>query len=170
MAKANSSRSLDGAIIAPYPQIPGQSGIAEYTGWNYGVTASPAAFTGGTANSRGDYDGTGMPLTLFTVTGVCLVKLFAICTVSLTGATATIEVGVAGNTAGLIAQTTATDLLAGEIWLDASPTTMVESSVNVVEKIVAKNIIETLGTANVTAGNMIYYCYWYPLSADGLVA
>ena len=46
--------------------------------------------------------------TLFTVTGVIGVRVFAVCGVNLTGS-GTLEVGIAGNTAALIAQTTVTD-------------------------------------------------------------
>ena len=52
---------------------------------------------------------------LFTVTGTVALRIFAVCSTDLAGAGATIEVGVAGSTAGLIAQTTATDIDEDEI-------------------------------------------------------
>jgi len=51
---------------------------------------------------------------LFTVTGVVNVRLFAVCSTSLTGS-GTIEAGIAGATASLIAQTTGTDIDENEI-------------------------------------------------------
>jgi len=81
-------------------------------GWR--VATKTATFAGGTLNARGDIDGTGNPATLFTVTGTVLAVVFGHCTTNLDGATATLEVGVASNTAAIIAQTTATDIDAGE--------------------------------------------------------
>ena len=57
----------------------------------------PPAFTGATDDTRGNDGGTNDPYTLFNVTGDVLVRMFGVCTVSLTGASATISVGVAGN-------------------------------------------------------------------------
>ena len=79
------------------------------------VTATPGAFVGGTADARGDHDGTSDPTTLFTVTGDVLVRIYGVCTTTLVGA-ATIEVGVTGNTAELLAQVAnATTIAAGDI-------------------------------------------------------
>lgn len=137
--------------------------------WMMPLKSAPTAFAGGTSNARGDNDGTSDPLTLFTVTGVVAVKLFGVCTTNLAGATATLEVGTALSTAGLIAQTTATDIDANEIWHDATPDASVELSSVATEKIVTQNIIETVGTADITSGNIYYICSWYPLSPDGEV-
>jgi len=32
-----------------------------------------------------------------------------------------------------------------------------------------QDIIETIGAADITAGALTYYCFWRPLSDDGLV-
>lgn len=107
--------------------------------------------------------------TLFTVTGNCLVNVFGICDTSLEGANATIEVGVTGNTAGLIAQTTATDLDDGDIWIDASPAVGVEALPT--PKILndGADIILTIATADVTAGVVDFYCLFRPLSSGAKV-
>lgn len=131
------------------------------------VATKSVVFAGGTTNNMGDYDGTGNPYTLFTVTGTILLRLLAKCTVNLDGASATLEVGTALTTAGLIAQTTATNIDANEIWHDATPDASVELSSVLTEKIVAQNVIQTVGTANITAGAITYTAFWYPLSADG---
>lgn len=112
---------------------------------------------------------------LFTVTGDVELEIFGICKDAFTtaGGAATIEVGVSGNTAVLIAQATATDLIANEIWHDATPTTTVEQ-VDVVggrRFIVSggQNVILTIATADTTAGDCTFYCRWRPLSSDGAV-
>ena len=113
-------------------------------------------------------------LTMFTVTGVVEVVVYGVCTTGLTsGGAATVELGVAGNTAVLIALTTATDLIANEIWQDATPTTTVEQiSVDTTRKFVVTNgqdIILTIATAALTAGIVDFYLWWRPVSTDGLV-
>lgn len=135
------------------------------------VKAEPGAFIGGTAQARGDQDGASNPTTLYTVTGDVVVRVFGVCTTDLAGATATLEVGVAGNTASLIAQTTATDIDAGELWHDASPDSGVEA-VSVAPAFFIANgadIIETVGTANITSGALYYICLWRPVSPNGNV-
>lgn len=126
-------------------------------------------FAGGTTNDPGDYDGTGNPATLFTVTGTVKMKLFGICSVDLVGASATVSVGTALSNAGLIASTTATNIDANEIWHDNSPDASVELSTILTEKIVSQNVIQTVGTANITAGSITYYCLWKPLSPNSSV-
>ena len=75
--------------------------------------------------------------------------------------------GVASNTAALIAQTTATDLDASEFWQDATPELGVSPSI--VDKCITGDIIITVGTAAVTAG-VIKICFYYrPLTADGYI-
>lgn len=119
------------------------------------------------------FDGTTVgaqgALTVFTVTGAVLItELVARCKTLLAGASATIELGVAGNTAALIAQTTATDIDAGEFWQDSSPEAGVSPAVTM--KAVTGNIIATIGTADITSGVLEITAYWKPLSADGNLA
>lgn len=136
------------------------------------VKAAPSAFTGATENSRGDQSGTSSPLTLFTVTGEVQVRIFGVCTTSLTSSgAANIEVGVTGNTASLIAQTTATDIDANDVWNDASPTVGVDTLANITGPHVIINgldIIETI-SADVQTGQIYYICLWQALSPDGKV-
>jgi hypothetical protein len=126
-------------------------------------------FAGGTTNDPGDFDGTGNPATLFTVTGTVLMKLFATCDTNLAGASATIAVGTALSTTGLIASTTAANIAANEIWHDATPDASIELSTIATEKIVKQNVIQTVGTANITSGVLTYHCIWKPISLDGNV-
>lgn len=124
-------------------------------------------FAGGTANDPGDYDGTGNPATLFTVTGVVEMRIIGKCTTELAGASATLEVGTATDTDALIATTTGTDIDANELWNDASPTDSVEALQTALT--VSQNVIQTAGVANITAGVIVYFVQWRAISADGLV-
>jgi len=103
--------------------------------------------------------------TLFTVTGNVLVSVFGICDTNIAGA-GTMEVGVAGNTAGLIAQIAdATDLDDGDIWVDATPGVGVEALPTVKVLNDGADIILTIGTTDLTAGVVDFYCLWRPLSS-----
>lgn len=105
--------------------------------------------------------------TLFTVTGLVAVQVFAVASgVDLTG-TGTLEVGIAGNTASITAQTAATAIDVGEIWYGANPPTVGVLPAQLI--LSGTNIIQTIATATVTAGTLTYYCLWAPISADGLV-
>ena len=131
-----------------------------------------SAFTGGTSNAHGDHDGTGDPYSLFTVTGDVVVKaVVGICNVSLEGA-GTLEVGVAGNTAKLLAQIANTTTLDdGDVWTDAGTEAGVDiaaaGSLFFIND--GADIIETAGTANITAGQIDYYCIWAPLEEGASV-
>jgi len=112
---------------------------------------------------------------LFTVTGDVEIELFGVAKNSFTsGGAATIEVGVSGNTAVLIAQSTATDVLINELWFDATPITTIESINTVTSRrfVVSggQDIVLTIATADLTAGDCTFYCRWRPLSSDGAVA
>ena len=126
-------------------------------------------FDGGTTNDPGDQDGTGNPTTLFTVTGPVLMKCIAFCSDALVGASATIRVGTAISNTGLIASTTAANLIANEIWHDATPDASIELASVATTKIVNQDVILTVGTANITAGEMTVYCSWFPLHNDAKV-
>lgn len=141
----------------------------DWSDWQYVKTTT--TFTGGTANSTGDFDGTGNPFTIATVTGSVLVKVMAVCTTNLAGATATLEVGIAGDTAEIIAQSTATDIDAGELWHDATPDSGIETSSVIAEKIIVNgaDIIGTVGTANITSGVIDFYIFWKPLAEGSSV-
>lgn len=124
-----------------------------------GLTASKAiTYVAGTTGATG-------ATTLFTVTGVVALRILAVCSSDLlSGGAATIEVGLSGNTAALIAQSTATAIDTGEIWVDATPAT---AEALPAQQIVAANIIQTIGTTTITGGVLTYYCLWAPISSDG---
>lgn len=150
----------------------GSSAPISFDIWPFVEKVAPTAFLGGTTNARGDDAGTSDPFTLFNVTGDVIVSIFGVCTVDLVSAGGgTLEVGVTGNTAGLIAQTTATAIDLNEVWRHGTPALGVEEIGNFVQKVIVNglDIIESVGTADITAGNIYYICGWYPLSYDGSV-
>lgn len=107
--------------------------------------------------------------TLFTVTGDVAVRVFAKCTSDLTsGGVATIEVGIAGNTAALIPLTTATGIDAGEIWIDTAAAT-VEALPALQILVGGTDISQKITDATITGGVLTYYCLWFPISSDGNV-
>ena len=123
----------------------------------------------------GDDAGSQGAFTIFTITGDVLLQVFGICDVAVaSGGTPTLELGVPGNTAVLIAQIVdATDLIANEIWIDATPSTTVEQiDVTGAREFVVANgqdAIMTLGGADLSAGDIDFYGLWTPLSPGGLV-
>jgi len=130
------------------------------------LVSKTITFAGGTTNAIGNHDGTGDPFTIFEVEGTVALKVLAICTTSLEGASATLRVGTALSDAGLIASTTATDIDANEIWHDATPDASVEATSVLTEKIVSQDVIGTVGTANITSGVITFTAIWKPL-VDG---
>jgi len=126
-----------------------------------GLTSSKAiTYIAGTTGAVG-------PTTLFTVTGAVSVRIFAVTSgTDLTG-TGTLEVGISGNTAALIALTSATAIDVGEIWATTSPATVL--ALPAIFIISGTNIIQTIATSTVTAGTLTYYCLWAPISSDGSV-
>lgn len=119
------------------------------------IAMAAAALTGGMTPTT----------TLFTVRGVVLCKIFAKCTESLAGATATVQAGTATDTDQAIQITTATDIDANELWYS----TAVELTEVLWTNLFAEDIIQTVATAAITDGTLVYYCVWSPVSADGAV-
>lgn len=159
-------------MIDEYTEFPKDADGHPLADTDWGFRAEKdITFDGGTENAVGDHDGSGDPFDIFTVTGTVLIRIFGVCETNLAGSSATLEVGISGDTASLIAQTTGTDIDAGEIWHDASPDSAVEASTVASEYILANgaDVIGTVGTANLTAGKIKFIATWYPLSDDGKV-
>lgn len=103
-----------------------------------------------------------------TMTGAIFVQeCAAVCTTDLTGASATIELGVASDTACLIAQTTATNIDANMCWAGSTPD---EGMSTVVNQAVKGDLIFTVGTAAITAGVITLTIYYKPLTFDGFLS
>ena len=106
--------------------------------------------------------------TVFTVTGDVIVTVWGQCKTDIVGA-GTMEMGIAGNTAAIIAQiANATTLDNGENWVDATPETVSTLPGTFILNNGA-NIILTIGTADLTAGVVDFACLWRPISSTGLV-
>lgn len=156
------------------PRILDENGIPYQGEDSWSVEKSvPKAFAGGTPGERGEEAGAADPLTLYTVTGDVLVRIWGVCTAALAGATGTVSVGVNGNVAVLIALTTGTDIDANEIWLGAAPSAVGVDALGDVPaaQIIANSldIKENIATADITSGQIYYICLWRPLSSDGKV-
>jgi hypothetical protein len=115
---------------------------------------------------------------IFTVTGAVKVKLYAICTTGLTPAVAgaTVSLGIVGTVAQFIAATLAADFAAGEIWFDATPTTVVELDSAVSAGIMAKTVIGDgadividVAVQAITSGVIEFLVEWEPITTDGNV-
>jgi hypothetical protein len=76
--------------------------------------------------------------------------------------------GISGNTAALLAQSTATNIDTGEVWVDTGPAT-IEAVPG--DKILTNgtDIIQTIATADITDGTLTYYCLWVPLTTGASV-
>lgn len=105
---------------------------------------------------------------VFNVTGAILCKgIAAVCKVDLAGATATVEVGTASDTDGLIAQATATGIDAPKVYVSASPSNLPTLALAAVDKIVSEDVNITVATADVTAGQLEITMLYIPLSGNG---
>ena len=107
---------------------------------------------------------------LFTVTGIALVRVFGVVTTTLVGA-GTLGVGVAGATNGLIATVAdATTLATGDILANSGTATLIPlGQVNEYAAISDTDIDIIVGTANITAGRITFYCQYIPVSTGATV-
>lgn len=101
---------------------------------------------------------------IFTITGTVLCRAAGMGIVDLVSAGGgTVALGISGNANAFITATTATDIDAGEGWVDATPSTG--------ENLVAQHkimkdvtVVITVATGDVTAGQTDLYMLWRPLS------
>jgi hypothetical protein len=148
-----------------------------YVGTDTMTTLAAGGF-GNVARKVVTFDGTANKgaigaVPLFTVTSAVLVRIVAICTVDLTcGAGATLSVGTAAATAGIIAVTGAVDIDAGEIWFAAAPATKLDTVTNSILSFVIGDgsaIKGTVAVDTVNTGSITFTCFWTPLTATGNV-
>ncbi len=116
------------------------------------------------------------PVTLFTVTGDVLVKVFATVQTALASTlnNGTIALGVPGATSILIAATTVngTNFVATHDWFDTG--TAIGELVSggaLTGNVIAGglDIIATIATNSITSGAITFYCFWQPLSPGASV-
>ena len=150
--------------------------IWDLTTWQIAPDVSPTA-VGSLARKTAAFTagaGTGNigTFALFTVTGAVKFNIIASCSETLVGA-ATLECGIAGDTAAIIAQIAdATDLAAGEFWYDATPTTSLDTVANIELSYGLGNgqdIFLTIGAANITDGTIDFNVIWWPLNDTGSI-
>jgi len=115
----------------------------------------------------------GTNTTWFTVTGEVLVLfIVGFCTTDLTeaAATATITLGITGETALFIAATNAVTIDANEFWVDTTPVLDREILPAAVKDIaISADVVSAVAAQNINGGTLRIDCWWLPLSADGNV-
>ncbi len=134
-------------------------------------------FLGETADAWGNDGGALDDSAIFTVTGLVIARVMAVCTTSLTGDSATIEVGITGDTAIFMPTETATQIDADQIWVnDAANAAYIvigeeqAAADNLPEYMLYGNdIILTVKTANVATGVLDFYCQYRPISSDAKI-
>jgi len=134
------------------------------------ATFTQADLTAATAWTTGN-----SPVTIFTVTGDVLVQVFARITTQITTTlnNGTLEAGVVGDTASLLVQDTAdgTAFDAGDVWTLISAAD--DSSGQLADEWAfvgnGADIVVTIGTNSVTAGGIIVYCRYIPISSGASV-
>jgi hypothetical protein len=108
---------------------------------------------------------------VFTVTGDVLIRIIPVITTDVTSAAdANIRLGVVGNTDAMIVDSLSTNLDARGIWVDQTPDNEIESTERIRGYIVTdgNDVVMTLD-AQVDTGVVRFYCFWTPLSSDGMV-
>lgn len=140
--------------------------LLEYGGWQ--KASKTITYTG--ATGAGEV-GT---VTLFTVTGdVDVIRYAEKCTTNLEGA-GTLETGWAGDSDGLMAQTADATTIDASDWNNGDGT-WVAGGAELAGNgprygaRIASNIIQTVGSANITGGVIVAYVWYRPLSAGATV-
>ena len=107
---------------------------------------------------------------LFTTTGeVWIISIVPFCTEDLTegGATATIVLGVVGDTNLFIGSLNAVDIDANEFWVDTTPVgNGIALPSALMDVVITDNIVATVASQTVNNGTIRFDVYWRPLS-DG---
>ena len=139
-------------------------------------TVSAAQWRRVTGNYNfGDDTGAQAAYTIFTVTGDVLLSVVGLCQITLThGGGNTIELGITGNTASLIAQMGGAVLDQYETWRDAAPEHnpgYIDLFGGARQFVIANgaDIIFTIAGGDLTAGDIDFPALWMPLFPDGNV-
>lgn len=114
------------------------------------------------------YDGS-VSYPAFTVTGLVAVKIVGYVTTALTNHANSTSVGTATSAGGLIAATAGTAMQTeGQVWVDNAPSKF-ETLPATWTLIGNGEDIAVVGTANITGGVVMLYCWWIPISAGASV-
>ncbi|HEY6861676.1 MAG TPA: hypothetical protein VI358_18065 [Pseudolabrys sp.] len=122
------------------------------------------------------------PVTLFTVTGDVIVRVWATVQTTITSTlnNGTLALGVPNSTSAFIAATTmdGTNFTAKHSWYGATTTALAgafnstatfPSAANGTSLAGSQNIILTVATNSATAGAITFYCYYLPVSSNASV-
>jgi len=129
--------------------------LAEYSDWR-AVTKSITAPGSATVS-------------LFTVTGAVEASIIGVCSENVVGAGANASVGISGAAQLFIPNTVNTALLAGLVWLDATPEAGTDIADLLTIAIADSTVLLTRGDAWGTSGIVTFYCRWRPVSPGALV-
>lgn len=122
------------------------------------------------------FSNTSGTVNLFTVTGMVVHTLMAVCKTSLASEdVGTLEVGVDGWTDMWFATATATDIDAGTVysmgtatWVTPPTSPAGWDTMLVYSQVYGQDTIATVAN-QIDSGVIEFYCLWTPLSSDGLV-
>jgi len=119
-----------------------------------------------------EFSGGSDPITLFTVTGDVIVRIIPICKDDIQSTEApNISLGVEGDADAMISDTVAEDLATDEIWIDVSPDSKVEAADAIRAYIISGgNDVILTPDDKIDSGEIVFYCFWSPLSTDGEVS
>jgi len=153
--------NIDGSALERLEAVLRAGGLTSLNP-NYGVvTIEFAAETTGSAATH----------EILTVTGEVRLWLMPLCTTNV-GGNGTIEFGIDSDTDLYIATTTGTDIDAGEVWIDNSPTEVGGNySSLVLDKVVVNgtDVGYEVKSDTLTSGVIEFHYAWMPISADGNV-
>lgn len=115
----------------------------------------------------------GTNTTWFSVTGEVLVlAISGSCTANLTEAapTATITLGITGNTNLFIAATNAVDIDANEFWVSTTPTANgIALPAACKDILVTDDILSAVAAQNINGGTLRIDVRWVPMSSNGFL-
>jgi hypothetical protein len=134
-------------------------------------------FLGGTTDAWGDNGGALDDTALFTVTGLVIARVMAVCKTDLASSNGTLTVGIAGAVSIFLPVETATQIDADQIWVnDAANSTYIiageeqAAADNLPEYLLYGNdILLEIGTGDITGGVLDFYCQYRPISSDAKI-
>ncbi len=112
---------------------------------------------------------------MFNITGDVRIKLMAVCTTLLAGggAGAQVSLGYNGALTALIADTTATQIDAGEIWVSSVNAAIAgyKNTSLLLDQVVTghTSIKMNISSASTSTGGLTFYCWWEPITSGAAV-
>jgi hypothetical protein len=170
----NSELNLRTLLAADYATAASITSQATEIGKLANLSANNSRYIATLANMAVTAWNTAAAHEVFVVTGCARLRMWVTCTTLLasTGSGATLTFGVAGAPDAFIAATIETEIDSGDLWFDATPTTMYGAFTGAVMDYVVNGIDVgyTIITEPLISGAMVFHCVWEPLSAGATVA